>query len=187
MSLQKWTFKNKKILSKTSIFDLVSTESKPPHSKDNQIFYRLECPDWVNILPITPDGQVLLIRQFRVGIEDLCLEIPGGILEKNETPEQAALRELEEETGYTTTPNHLTSLGYVWPNPAIQNNRCYLFFAEQVQPTGKLHWDAAEDIEIIVIPYEEFLIKISNNEMKHAIILTTAIKYDLFRRDLLRP
>ena len=83
----------------------------------------LDCPDWVNIIPLTDDGQVVLIRQFRHGTQSVTLEVPGGVVEADESPEAAAVRELAEETGYV--PERVKSLGFVSPNPAIQGNRSY--------------------------------------------------------------
>lgn len=187
MSVKKWDLSNRKVLSNTSVFDLVALEAHSPRNNKKCTFYRIECQDWVSVLPITGDGNVLLVRQFRAGIEEVNLELPGGIIEVGESPQQAALRELEEETGYTTTPNKLQSLGFVWPNPAIQNNRCYLFVAEQIEALGDVHFDEAEDIENVIIPYDEFLNKIAKHEMNHAIVLDTTLRYELLRRNLLRP
>src|SRR5690349_16614812 len=83
----------------------------------------ISCPDWVNVIPVTRSGEVVLVRQFRFGIWQDTLEIPGGMVDDGEAPADAALRELEEETGYR--PRELVPLGSIHPNPALQSNRCH--------------------------------------------------------------
>ncbi len=182
MNLKKWPMENKKILMKTPVLNLVSFETKLPHSNKDYTFYRLECRNWVNVLPITSNGDVILVAQFRAGVEEITVEIPGGLLESNENPQEAAVRELEEETGYTTAVENITPLGYVWPNPAIQNNCCYLFLAEKVAQTSQTHWDPTEELEIIRMPYQDFLNKIRNNEIKNGLVLNAIMKYELLRQ-----
>src|SRR6187200_1493558 len=89
-------------------------------------FSLIEAVDWVNVIALTPDEQVVLIRQYRVGTAKVCLEIPGGMVDPGEDAATAAARELVEETGYTSSRWEL--LGTVAPNPAIMTNtlHCYL-------------------------------------------------------------
>jgi len=63
-------------------------------------FYILESRDWINIIPLTDDHQVVMIRQYRHGSREVTLEIPGGLVDPGDTPKKAAVRELLEETGY---------------------------------------------------------------------------------------
>lgn len=88
----------------------------------------VEPPDWVNVVARTVDGNFLMVRQIRHGIAAPSLEIPAGAIEANESPAQAAARELLEETGYQAATLH--ELGRVFPNPAFQTNTCYLYLAD---------------------------------------------------------
>jgi 8-oxo-dGTP pyrophosphatase MutT (NUDIX family) len=88
-------------------------------------YLRLEIPDWVNVVGVTQDAELILVRQRRHGIDAETLEIPGGCVDPGESPAAAAARELLEETGYGE--GVWRSLGWVWSNPAIQNNRTHLF------------------------------------------------------------
>src|SRR4051812_34321422 len=91
-----------------------------PRTGTTKRFSLIDAVDWVNIIALTADEQVVLVRQYRVGIDALCLEIPGGMVDPGETPMEAAVRELREETGYSG--GHWKQIGTIAPNPAIQNN-----------------------------------------------------------------
>jgi ADP-ribose pyrophosphatase len=132
-------------------------------------FVVLDCPDWVNIIPLTDDGQVVLIRQFRHGTRDVTLEVPGGVIEADETPERAAVRELVEETGYV--PERVKTLGFVHPNPAIQGNRSYTFLAEGCRLTTEPRPDSFEFIEVLLCPLSEIPALIRSGEISHSLIV----------------
>ena len=108
-------------MQRCGIFDLDQVDFEPPDGRPVQSFYVVEAPDWINVIPLTPDNEVLLLRQFRFGVDDFTLEIPGGICDPGEPPLEAAGRELREETGHAA--GEIVELGWVHPNPAIQNNR----------------------------------------------------------------
>jgi len=178
----KWPLSNKKTMVSTKIFDIVSFETLSPRTRKAFTFYRLECGDWVNILPLTRDNQVVLVNQYRAGTDEFSLEIPGGLIDNGEDPAAAALRELKEETGYTTSRDNLIDLGYILPNPAIQNNKCFLYTAKNVKMTDPQNLDDQEDIQIILMPYEKFLQKITGGEIKHSLVLNTVFKHELFNK-----
>jgi ADP-ribose pyrophosphatase len=104
----------------------------------------LECRDWVNIVALTPENRLIMVEQYRFGAGKVTLEVPAGVMEPDETPKQAAQRELQEETGYTT--NDWTYLGWVDPNPAFMNNRCHHWVARNVVKTHQTALDAGEAI-----------------------------------------
>lgn len=111
-------------------------------------YYRLDCPDWVNVLAVTTSNQAVLIRQARPGPMKLVLETPGGVANPGEKDlMMAALRELEEETGYTSS--RVLPLASLNPNPAIQNNTCHFFVALacHVNPARRHFPDIDEVIE----------------------------------------
>ncbi|MGA2799597.1 MAG: NUDIX hydrolase [Thermoguttaceae bacterium] len=132
-------------------------------------FVILDCPDWVNVIPLTDDGQVVLIRQFRHGTRSVTLEIPGGVVEARETPEAAAMRELSEETGYVA--ERVKSLGFVSPNPAIQGNRSHTFLAEGCRLAAEPQPDSFEQIEVLLRPLEDIPALIRSGEISHSLII----------------
>ena len=157
------------------IFSLRTDRAISPRTGKEHSFFILESSSWVNIIPLTGDGKVVMVRQYRHGTGELTLEIPGGLVESSDTPETAAMRELLEETGYTA--KKVTSLGNVQPNPAIQNNRCYSFVSENVRFTKKQSLDEKEDIEVVLKPLSEIPGAIRSGEINHALVLAAFYRF----------
>lgn len=128
----------------------------------------IECTDWVNVIPVTREGQIVLVRQFRFGIWRDTLEIPGGMIDPGEAPEHAAARELEEETGYRA--QRLVPLGSIHPNPAVQTNRCHSFLALDCEQVHDGRPDESEDIQVVLAAREQIPELILNGEISHALV-----------------
>ncbi|OFZ69943.1 MAG: hypothetical protein A3K03_06800 [Bdellovibrionales bacterium RIFOXYD1_FULL_44_7] len=136
-------------------------------------FYLLKSSNWCNIIPITKDKKVVMVKQYRVGIDDTTLEIPGGVSDPSDPDIQAsAVREMIEETGYTPLPDaKYIPLGWTFPNPAIQDNKCYSFALYPVKKTREQKLDPSEMIEVVEVPLNEIKTKILNGEINHALII----------------
>lgn len=130
----------------------------------------MECADWVNVVAITPQRKIVLVRQYRFGRETFSLEVPGGVVEDGEDPRVAGLRELREETGYDG--GEVTSLGWVEPNAAIQNNRCHMFLVEGCTLQAAQELDEGEDVEVVLMDLDDLPEAIRSGEIKHALSLT---------------
>ncbi|MFL6245837.1 MAG: NUDIX hydrolase [Thermoanaerobaculia bacterium] len=125
-------------------------------------FHVLEYPAWVNVVALTADGEIVLVRQYRHGVGQILLEIPAGIVDPKDTPASAALRELREETGYAAEQLHLT--GSMDANPATQTNRSWSFLATGATRVGQQRLDDTEDIEVSIEPFVAFADRVIRGE-----------------------
>jgi 8-oxo-dGTP pyrophosphatase MutT (NUDIX family) len=130
----------------------------------------------VNVIAVTPDQRLVLVRQFRYGIDAFSLEIPGGVMDAGEDPVEAGLRELREETGYSGVRARL--LGSVHPNPAFQSNRAHFVLVEAATPSHELEWDTDEEIEVLVEPIERVLAMARNGGITHSLVLNALMFFE---------
>lgn len=132
-------------------------------------FYVIENPDWVNVIALTAEKKVVLIEQFRHGTEKIILEIPGGMTDENEPPEEAARRELLEETGYSS--ENFVFLGKSHPNPAIQNNTIYHYLALDCEKTAETAFDEHESVITKLFPLTEIEKLIKEEKITHSLVI----------------
>jgi 8-oxo-dGTP pyrophosphatase MutT (NUDIX family) len=133
-------------------------------------FHVLESADWVNIIPITTAGEVVLVRQFRHGIRNCTLEIPGGMVDPEDaSPLVAARREMIEESGYDS--ERVEALGSIHPNPAIQNNHCHSFVAYDVEHRHVPRFDSTEETEVVLAPLTRIPELIRAGDITHALVV----------------
>jgi 8-oxo-dGTP pyrophosphatase MutT (NUDIX family) len=175
MPIKPWRLLSSQRSESFRIFNLRTDRASSPRTHEAHDFYVLESADWVNVIPLTPRNEVVLIRQYRHGIRESTLEIPGGIVEESDTPEGAARRELIEETGYKEAEMQL--IGCVHPNPAFLTNRCYTFVAKAVSRVKEQQQDDKEDIEVLVRPLKQVPELIRNGEITHALVLAAFYRF----------
>jgi len=126
-----------------------------------------EFRSWANVLPVTKDGQAVLIRQYRHGVQDVMWEIPGGIVEDDEDPLEGVKREMLEETGYASPK--IVQVGRLYPNPAFQTNTMYCFLALDAEKVAGQQLDGAEEIEVHLVPLDQVFPMIQRGEFLHAL------------------
>ncbi len=150
------------------------------HHPDKDVthrFFTLTSPDWINIVAITEDGRFIMVRQHRLGTDEITMETPGGLAEENEPPEETARRELREETGYEAGEVHL--LKKLTNNPAIFNNYIYYYYAANCKKVHEQDLDAAEDIEVVTYSRDEIIDMINHGLINHTIIVCALYLYFL--------
>ncbi len=135
----------------------------------------LESPDWVNVLALTADSRVLLVKQFRFGTAHITTEIPAGLVDPGEEPLETAQRELLEETGYTSSK--WSYLGYVEPNPAFLNNRCHHWLAQEITKTAEPDLDEGEDIEVCFMNFDEIRRAVRDGLIDHVLALSAFSRF----------
>lgn len=133
-------------------------------------FFVLEAREWANVVPITADGRVVCVRQYRHGVGAFTLEVPAGLVDaKDASPAAAARRELREETGFRCAS--IEPVGIVQPNPALFRNRCHVFVALDATYEGAPEWDPNEEIEVVLLPGVELVQHIRSGEVANALTI----------------
>lgn len=165
-----WKITKSEVTAQTSIFTLKTLNAHSPGNQRSHKFYVLEAGDWVNVIPITADGRVIMVRQYRHGTGEVTLEIPGGLIDPGQTPIQSAKRELLEETGFSGGDWEL--LGRTRPNPAFLNNWCYCYLARDVVRTAEQDLDEAEELEVVTADLKDVPGLIARGEIDHSLVLS---------------
>ena len=157
------------------LFSVHLNKNKSPRTGKIHEFQVLKSPDWVAIIPVTPNNELVMVKQYRHGIEQLSLEPPGGLVKDGQTPEQSAIEELEEETGYRAKAFHL--LGWMHPMPAILTNRFYVYLAEDATPTGILNPEETEEIETVLVPVSQIVDYIKTGKITCSVMIAALHLY----------
>ena len=177
--LPRWEQKGSRQLAHTRILDLdLVTYHHPVRNVDRE-FVVIKTSDWVNVVAVTPEAKLVLVRQFRFGTNDFSLEIPGGIIEAGEDPVFAGVRELREETGYSGSARFLAK---AHPNPAIQSNWVHFILAEDVAREYALEWDRDEEIEVEVRPIDEVLALVRAGQITHSLTVCALMHFEGYWR-----
>ena len=169
----RWICDREKTLIQSPFLKVVSRECRASDDGRTHSFVVFRSRDWCNVIPVTEDGRVVLVRQFRAGIDGDALEIPGGVVDDSDgAVREAALREMTEETGYVPLEGaKCLDLGWAHPNPAIQNNRVHSFIVGPVLRDRAQKLDPGEMMDVVEVPIEEIPEKILSGEINHALIL----------------
>ena len=166
---KKWKNLESKQLFGNEIFGFREDKVQSPKTDKVHPVWVMDAPNWINIIPITAEKKVVLIKQYRFGSQEITLEIPGGMIDKGENPKEAAIRELKEETGFVA--KEVIEIGRVTPNPALMSNFTYSFLALNVEKSFDQNLDGMEDIEVIEVNLEEVTELIREGKIDHALVI----------------
>lgn len=176
--VNKWKIVGEELGPNLPIFKIILQSVINPRSGAVHKHLRMESLDWVNIIAITKNQKIVVIWQYRTGIQKISMEIPGGSVDEGEHHSVAAMRELAEETGYTS--NRWTYLGSVEVNPATQNNLCHHYLAEDVEKTSDPEFDDGEDITVALYELGDIFNAIRSGEFAHSLALSALARvFDL--------
>jgi 8-oxo-dGTP pyrophosphatase MutT (NUDIX family) len=184
VSLQPWRYLEDEQLVDVRIFTLQRETAVSPRTGKARDFVHIASRNWVNVIPLTTSGEVVLVRQWRHGVKEFTLEIPGGLVDVGEAPGEAAAREAREETGYAG--DLPVRLGVVEPNPAILNNVTYTYLIENCQLVGDQELDAGEDVEVVLASLADIPQLVGGGTIQHSLVICGFWWLAQRRPDLLR-
>ncbi len=144
-----------------------------PNERIMPAYYVWELVDWVNVVALTRNYELILVNQYRHAAQQRFYEFPGGTTEpgQNEHPEEAAKRELLEETGFE--PGKLAYLGMHYPNPGLQDNRMHVYLATECTKIDEPKLDTFEDIVVELVDIQRFLQVIEQGQPMHSLMMAS--------------
>lgn len=164
------------------IFTIRSELKTSPRTGRTHDFYIIDSVNWVNVIATTPDDRMVMIEQYRHGSNTVELEIPGGMMDaEDSSPVTAGLRELREETGYVGEKPQI--IGQTFPNPAIMSNTCHTVLVENCRIEHAVEFDHAEDLITRLVPVAEVPQLVAAGRIQHALVVVALYHYDLWRRN----
>ena len=174
----RWELLDDKLLQACRVWDLRARHYRHPKSGKEGEFYYIDSRNWALVVARTVEGEIVLVRQFRWGSDELSWEIPGGIIDDGEDPVAAGLRELKEETGYVAASGQL--IGECRPNPAILNNFAKIIFADgcRLSEDGT-DWDEHEELEVRALPEATVMEWAREGKISHALALNGLFYYQM--------
>ena len=181
--IQPWKKISSKRLGDFRIFTIRSDVKISPRTGKEHNFFVLDSLDWVNVVAVTPENQLVMVEQFRHGTNTVELEIPGGMMDKGETdPAATGTRELREETGYEG--EHARLLGKIAANPAIMSNYCHTVLVENCRLQHAVEFDHGEDIVTRLVPVAEIPHLVAGGTIQHPLVVVALNYFELFQRGL---
>jgi 8-oxo-dGTP pyrophosphatase MutT (NUDIX family) len=174
----RWEILSDRLLNACRVWDLRERRYRHPKNGKEGDFFYLDSRDWVVVVARTLAGELILVRQFRWGADELSWELAGGIIDAGEDPVEAGLRELQEETGYVAARGRL--IGRCRPNPAMLNNFCHIVLAEDaVLAASGTDWDEHEELEVRALPEATVMEWARDCKIGHALALNGLFFYQM--------
>jgi len=163
------------------IFSIRSDRKISPRTQQEHDFFVIDCVNWVNVIGITPDQQLIMVEQYRHGSNTVELEIPGGMMDASDaSPEATGTRELREETGYAGQNPFL--IGQIFPNPAIMSNLCFTVMLDNCHCIHPVEFDHGEDLITRLVPIADIPQLVSSGKIRHSLVVVALYHFELWRR-----
>jgi len=179
--IRPWQKLSSKPVGDFRIFTVRSDEKISPRTGRTHDFFVIDCVDWVNVLAVTPNRELVMVEQYRHGSNTVELEIPGGIMDATDTsPVATGVRELREETGFEGESARL--LGGVYANPAIMSNTCHMVLVENCALKHEVEFDSGEDIVTRLVPISEVGQMVAAGKIRHPLVVVALYHFDLWQR-----
>jgi ADP-ribose pyrophosphatase len=181
--IKPWEKIRSKFIGDFRIFKLRSDFKISPRTGREHDFFVLDSVNWVNVIAITPDQKLVMVEQYRHGSNTVELEIPGGMMDVDESdPVATAVRELREETGYAG--ERARELGKIWSNPAILTNTTYTVLIENCELKHGLEFDSGEDLITKLVPVAEIPKLVADGKIGHSLVVVALYYFDLWQRGI---
>lgn len=177
-TVETWKRKSSKQVADCRVFKVREDFCERESDENEGSFFVIENPDWVNVIALTRNREVVLIEQFRHGIEEIILEIPGGLIDDDEDTETAARRELLEETGFSS--DKFILLGKSRPNPAIQNNTVFHYLALNSEKTEEVSFDEHESVVTKIVSLEAAKNLIADGTISHSLVVAAFHYFSIY-------
>jgi 8-oxo-dGTP pyrophosphatase MutT (NUDIX family) len=179
--IRPWEKINSKPVGDFRIFTIRADRKISPRTGEQHDFFVIDCVNWVNVIAVTPDDQLVMVEQYRHGSGTVELEIPGGMMDAGDvSPEATGARELREETGYAGENSRL--LGQILPNPAIMSNVCFTVLVENCRCLHPVQFDHGEDLITTLVPVAQIPELIRGGKIRHALVVVALYHYELWRK-----
>ena len=179
--LKPWDKISSQPLADYRVFRVRLDKSISPRTRQAHDFFVIDSVNWVNVVATTSDNHLVMIEQFRHGSGTVELEIPGGMIDpEDSSPEVAAARELREETGYEGHNPRI--IGRIFPNPAIMSNSCFTILLENCRCVHPVEFDHGEDLITRLVPIPEIPDLVAAGKIQHSLVVVGLYYFELWRR-----
>ncbi|HEX3716389.1 MAG TPA: NUDIX hydrolase [Verrucomicrobiae bacterium] len=180
--IEPWRKLSSRPLGNFRVFSVREERKVSPRTGAEHEFFIIDSVNWVNVVALTPDNQMVLIEQFRHGSDTVELEVPGGIMDATDaSPEATGCRELLEETGYEGEQPRI--VGQVFPNPAIMSNKCFTVFVRNCRYVKTVQFDHGEDLVTRLVPFADVPGLVASGQIRHSLVVAALYQFDLWRKN----